>query len=169
FNQPHHSPYHRFHDINANCHLRQLVLDGSEFRDGGTECLAVPGIFQADGKHIFGCTNRTRTQLQPSQIQDVEGDDVSAANLSQHVLDWDAHIVEIYGRSRASLHTHLVFFGAAADSGKTALDQKCRELFPSHLGEYGKEIRGASVGDPHLLPVQHVILAVRTQISPSTY
>src|SRR5208282_2552444 len=51
----------------------------------------------------------------------------------------------------------------AADgkSREGSFDQECRELLTVNFREHGKQVGKARVGDPHLLAVQDVVLAVR--------
>src|SRR5206468_2168877 len=54
----------------------------------------------------------------------------------------------------------LVFFGADGKAGKRFLDQECCELLTVDLGEHGKQVGEAGVGDPHLFAIQNVVLPV---------
>jgi hypothetical protein len=73
-------------------------------------------------------------------------------------------IIEIDGRSRAAFDAHLPFFGTGLDAWIFALDQKGRELLAADFREDGVQISSAAVGDPHLLAIEDVVFAVRTQI-----
>ena len=78
---------------------------------------------------------------------------------AQHVFHRHRHVVEVDGGGGAALDAHLLFFGAGADAGKAALDQKRRELLAVDFREDGEEIGRAAVGDPHLLAVEDVVLS----------
>src|SRR5208282_2323332 len=105
-----------------------------------------------------------RTQFQPSDVQDVECDHVSTANLSQHVFHRHRNVVQIHGSGGTAGDAHLVFFRPAAHTGKIPLDQKCGELFSADFGKHGEQIGRAAVGDPHLLAIQHVVFSIRREI-----
>ena len=80
--------------------------------DGCAERLALLGVLEADCQHILGAAHRARAQLQPADVQDVERDDVAAADLAEHVLHGHLDVVEIDGGGGAALDAHLLFFGA---------------------------------------------------------
>src|SRR5262249_41879677 len=104
-------------------------------------------------KHILRSANREWTQLEPPEVQDVERDNVTAADLAEHILDRHGHIVEVNRGRRASFDPHLLLFGAGLDAGEAALDQECCELFAADFSEDRIEIGPSAVGDPHLLAV----------------
>ena len=141
-------------------HFCQFVLHGAEAGNGHAKCFALLGIFDTGGKNAFGCAHHRRPKLEPSDIENVEGNHVSAADFTQHVLNRHLHVVKIDGRRRAALDPHLVFLRAAGQSAKRALHNERRELLSPNLGEHDKHIRCAAVGNPHFLAVQDVMLAV---------
>ena len=59
-----------------------------------------------------------------------------------------------------------IFFSSAPldDAGERALDEERREFLAADFGEDGVEIGRAAVGDPHLLAVEDVVLAVGAQV-----
>ena len=68
--------------------------------------------FRETRSTFFRAAHGERPQLQPAQVQNVERDDVAAADLAQHVLDRHLHVVEIDGGGGTALDAHLLFFGA---------------------------------------------------------
>ena len=74
-------------------------------------------------------------ELEPADIQDVEGDDVAAADFAEHIFDGYGHVVEIHSRGGTALDAHLLFFGAGGDAGEFALDQEGGKLLAADLGE----------------------------------
>ena len=99
-------------------------------------------------------------QLEAAHVQDVEGDDVAFADFAEHVLDWHFAVVEDERRGGGAANAHLLFFVADGEAGKILLDEECGELFAVHFGENGEQVGEVCVGDPHLLAVEDVVLAV---------
>ena len=159
-----HAVAHRLGGEGPDRHLRQLVLDQAELRDGRPERFPLLGVLDGKTQYVLRCAHRERAQLQPAEIQDVERDDMAAADLAQNVLDRDRYIVQVDGRGRAAFDPHLLFFGAGLDAGEPALHQKSRELFASYFGEDRKEVGLAAVGDPHFLAVQNVMRPIGRKI-----
>src|SRR6185436_19229635 len=105
-------------------------------------------------QNVFRSSHSERPELQASYVENVERDDVAAADLAEHVLDRHANVVEVDGASRAALDAHLFFFGAGSHTRPSAFHEESGELFATHFGEHGEQIRGAAVCDPHLLAVE---------------
>ena len=103
------------------------------------------------------------TQLEAAHVQDVEGDDVSLADVAEHVLDRHLAVVEDERRGGRAADAHLLLFGADGEAGEVFLDQERGELLAVNLGEDGEQVGEVGVGDPHLLAVQDVVLAVGRQ------
>src|SRR5580692_8186150 len=112
------------------------------------------------------CPTHTHgAQLEAANVQDVEGDDVPLANFAEHVFGRNFAVVQNDGAGRRSADAHLVLFRADGKSGEGFLDQERREFFAINFGKDGKQIREAGVGDPHLLAVENVMLAVFRKLS----
>ena len=63
------------------------------------------------------------------------------------------------------LNAHLLFFRSPElDAGEGALDEEGGEFLAADLGKDGKEIGFAAVSDPHLLPVQDVMLTIGRKV-----
>src|SRR5579883_609540 len=124
FDQAAGSPRYGFRRVNADGHFGQLVLNDAEIRDGRAERLALFRIRERDLKHVLHAADRERAELQASQVQDVERDDVAAADLAQQVFFRDVDVIEENGRGGASLDAHLLFFGSGGYAGEIALDEK---------------------------------------------
>ena len=92
---------------------------------------------------------------------------MSAADFAQNVFHRHRHVVQIDGRGGTALDAHLLFFGARSHARKFALHQKRGELLAIHLRKDGVKIGRATVGDPHFLAVQDVVLAIRAQVGAS--
>ena len=101
-----------------------------------------------------------RAQLEAADVQDVEGDDVSLADLAEHVLDRHLAVVEDERAGRRAANAHLLLFRADGEAGEIAFDEERGELLAIDLREDGEQIGEVRVRDPHLLAVQDVVLAV---------
>ena len=124
-----------------------------------------------EGLALLGVSNRvrhrgtraadaTRTQLEAADVEDVKGDDVPLADVAEHVLHWHLAVVQDERGGRGAANAHLLFFGADGEAGKVFLDEERRELLAVHFREDRKQVGEVGVGDPHLLAVEDVVLAV---------
>src|SRR5208337_4189241 len=95
----------------------------TELGDRRTKRLALLGVLQTDCENVFRGANPRRTQLQASDIENVECDDVAAADFTQQVFHGHGHVIEIDRCGGTAGDTHLVFFGSAGYAGKLSLDQ----------------------------------------------
>ena len=102
-------------------------------------------------------------QLEPPDVQHVEGDLVPLADLAQHVLHGNLRILEDERGRGGALDPHLLLLGAGGDAGEGALHEERREVLAVDLGEDGVEVGEAAVGDELLRAVQDVVFAVRGQ------
>ena len=84
--QARHPIAHGLRRERANGHFRQFVLDHAEIGDRLAERFPFLGVLQADLQQTLAPAQRTRPQLQPPQIQNVEGNDVPAAHLAQQIF-----------------------------------------------------------------------------------
>ncbi len=100
------------------------MLDGSEIGDGVTEGFALFRVFQTHGQDILCSADRQRTQLQPTDIQNIECNYVTAPDLAEDIFDGHANIIEVDGGGGTAFDAHLVFLGAAGNAGESALDQR---------------------------------------------
>ena len=82
------------------------------------------------------------------------------ADLAQNVLHGHLTVVHDERAGRRSADAQFVLLRPHRESGIVALDQKSRELFAIHLGKNCEQVGEASIGDPHFLAVQDVVLAV---------
>jgi gluconate 5-dehydrogenase len=113
-------------------------------------------------ERLLGPRDVSRTELDASEVQDVERDLVAFADPSEHVLDRNLDVVEHeHGRGR-SVEPELLLVGSAHHA-HPALDDESRELFTVHLGEDGEDVGERAVGDPGLLPVERVEPAISGQ------
>jgi len=136
------------------------VLDGAEVGDGFSEGFALLGVLNRFGEHGLRTADAGGAELEAPEVEDVEGDDVAAADLAQNVLHRDLDVVEEDGRGRASVDAHLALFGAGLDAVEGALDEEGGELLPVDLGEDGVDVGPAAVRDPHLLAVEDVVFFI---------
>ena len=92
------------------------------------------------------------------KVQDVEGNDVAAADFAQDVFHWDRHIVEIHGGGRAALDAHLLFDAIKPRRKQGGKGQMRVEVSATHpalntdrlaVRPANAEARGAVVEAPH--------------------
>ena len=102
-----------------------------------------------------------RAQLEAADVQDVEGDVVALADFAEQVLDGNLAVGQDERAGGGAADAELVLFGADGEAGSVALDEEGGELSrrPT-FGEDGEQVGEAAVGDPHLLAVEDVVLAV---------
>ncbi len=105
-------------------------------------------------------THAHGAQLEAADVENVEGDDVPLADFAEHVFDRNLAVVQNDGAGGRPANAHLVLFRADGKSRESFLDQKRGELFAVDFGEDGEQVGEAGVGDPHLLAVENVMLAV---------
>src|SRR5262249_18309718 len=148
----------------ANRHLGQLVLDQAEAAYVGAERFALLGVLQRNAENVLGAAYGARPKLEPADIQNVEGNDMAAADFTEYVLHRHLDIAQIDRGGGAALHPHLLFSRAAGDSADRALDQECRNFLPFYLGEDGEEIGRPAVGDPHFLAIEDVVRAIGAEV-----
>ena len=90
---------------------------------------------------------------------------MAAANLAEQVFNRHRDVFENDRSRRTAPDPHLVLFRAGPDSRHAAFHKEGAELLPVDLGENRVEMRPAAVGNPHLLAIEDVVLAVRRQLS----
>src|SRR5712691_83990 len=104
---PHYTPVHRLDGENAYRHLGKFVLDRAEFCDRRPECFPLLGISEAGGQNVLRCTRGEWPDLEPSDVQHVERDDVAAADLSERILYRNLDVIEKQRGSRTPVKAHL--------------------------------------------------------------
>src|SRR5258708_3235413 len=82
----------------------------------------------------------------------------------QHVFLRHLAILQENRRRRASVNPHLVLFVARLEPRERALHDERREFLAVDLSKHHVHVREAAIGDPHLLPVQDVVLALAVQL-----
>ena len=152
--------HHRLACEYPHRHVRQLLADGPEVGDRLPERLALQRVRGRIRNRVLGPAHACGGQFQASHVEDVECDHVPASDLAEHVLDRHVDVVQVQRRCRAAAQSHLVLFGSRIDALERALDQERREVYAVDLREYRVQVRPAPVRDPHLLAVEHVVLAV---------
>ena len=154
---------HRLAGVEPGRHLRQLLADQAEVGDALAEGLALLGVGDGMLQRSARAADAACAQLEAADVQNVEGDDVSFADLAEHVLHRHLAVVQDERRGGRAADAHLLFFGADGEAGEVLLDQEGGELLAVDLGEDGEQVGEVGVGDPHLLAVQDVVLAVGRQ------
>src|ERR1700752_365129 len=112
--------------------------------------------------HQLHPTDAHRAQLEATNIQHIESNLVTLADFTKQVLDWRANVGKHERRRTRTLNTHLVFFTTRGEA-RLAFDYECTELVAVNFGKDNKDVGKTTVGDPHLLAVENVFLAIITQ------
>src|SRR5581483_10971939 len=120
-------------------HFGELMLNRAEFGDGASERFTLFGIFERDGKNVFGSTHTQCTEFQPSDVEDIESDYVSTADFAQDIFDRNGHVLKIDGGSGRAFNAHLLFLGSACHTAEGALYQKRSKFFAADLRKYGEQ------------------------------
>src|ERR1700688_880349 len=168
FDESGYTPGHGLGCENPNGHFGKFVLDSAEVSNSGAKGFSLLRVLDGDGEHILGGADRRRTKFQAPNIEHIERDDVTTPDFSQDVLDGNSYVIEINRSGGRAANTHLMFLGAAADTRKGSLHEEGAEFFASDFGEDGKQIGRATVGNPHFLAVEYVVLAVGSQVGTSS-
>ena len=85
---------------------------------------------------------------------------MALANLAQHVRRRHAHVVEVDRARGRALDPHLLLFGSKGDAWRGERHDEGRVFGLVDLGEGHHHVGEAGVGDPLLLSVEDVALAV---------
>ncbi len=102
-----------------------------------------------------------RAQLEAADVEDVEGDVVALADFAEQVLDRDFAVVRMSGQVEEPRMPSLCSSGPDGEAGGVALDEEGGELSRRQIfREDSVEVGETAVGDPHLLAVEDVVLAV---------
>ena len=107
-------------------HLAELVLDRAERRDRLAELLALRRVARRFADRALRAAAAHRAELEAREVQHVERDLVSLADLAEQVLRRHLHVLEDQRRRRRAVQAHLVLFLAARDAAERALDDEAR-------------------------------------------
>ena len=121
---------------------------------GWPNCLRCAGVLAGFADRALRAAAAHRAQLEAAEVQDVERDLVSLADLAEQVLRGHLHVLQNDRRRRRAVQAHLVLFLAARHAAERALDDEGGEVLAVDLGEDDEDVGEAAVGDPHLLAVQ---------------
>src|SRR6185369_5632722 len=139
-----------------------------EVSDDFLEGLALLGVANSIFERDARTANAHGAKLEASDVQNVEGDDVSLADFAKQIFCGNLTVCEDERARGRSSDTHLVFFGADREARKSFFNQKCGELFAVDFREDGEKVGKAGIGDPHLFAIQDVVLAVGRECGAST-
>src|SRR6185437_6111247 len=104
------------------------LLDQSKLGDALAKSLALLRVGDRRLQRVARAAHAGRSQFETADIQDVEGDDVSLADLAEQVFHRHLAIVENQRASRRSANTQLVLLGADGKTGKIPLNDKRRKF-----------------------------------------
>ena len=111
-------------------------------------------------------SHRASAQAGAAVVEDAHRHLEALAFLAEDVRRRHAHVVEEDGGRVRGANPHLVLVRAVRDAAEVAGDDEGGDLslllrrIQSRLREHGVEVRDAAVGDPELLPVEDVEVAV---------
>ena len=141
-------------------HVRDLLAHQSEIGDDFVERLPLLGIADGIFKRDPASAHAHCAQLEAADVQDVEGDQMTLADFAQQIFNGHFAVVQNDWASGGAANAHLVLFRAHRESGKILLYQEGGEFLAIDLREYGEQVGESGVGDPHLLAIQNVVLAI---------
>src|SRR5262245_52713716 len=124
-----------FERIRAHDHLADLVPDRSEVGDWLTELTACGCIPDGFADRTLRPAAAGGAQLEPAEVQDIEGNLVSLTDLAEHIVRRDPDVLKDDGRRRRSVEAHLVLFLAAREPSECTFDNERCEVLPVDLGK----------------------------------
>ena len=147
-----------FKGVRLDGHFTQFVADGAVFADGPTKLLACVGVFDTLCDGVLARANDHPTQLDPANVQDVDGNLEAFAALVEQVFGRHQHVAEEDLPGAGPLDAHLLFLGVHGDAVISLLEDEGAEVVVVvDFGEHDQHVREPAVGDPHLLAIQHVM------------
>ena len=149
-----------FERVEVDEHLPELCLDRAEVGDRLAERDAFLGVHRGDLCRALCRAERADAELEAPDVEDVKRDLVPLADLAEHVLFGDLDLFEVEQPGRGALEPHLLLFGACGDALAIGLDEDGAELVAIDLTEHREQVREPRVGDPHLLAIDDVVLAI---------
>ena len=150
-------------------HPGDLLLDGAVREDLGAELGAPGGVLHRLLDHLGHGAGEGGAHAEPAAVQDLHGDLEAVADVAEHVLHRDGHVVEVDLGRVGRLDAHLLLRRAARQAAERALHDERGHLVlrgvrlrvgDGRLGEHGEHLGDPAVRDPDLGAVEHVVLAV---------
>ena len=157
---------HGLAHVGERHHPGELLPDQAEVGDGLPEGLPLLGVGGRELDDVPDPGHAGDAQLEPADVQDVEGDAVPLADLAEQVSGGDHRVLEDERARRAAPDPHLVLLGTRGEPGRVAVDDEGGELVAVDLGEDDEDVGEAGVGDPLLGAVQDPVLAVGREHGP---
>ena len=114
----------------------------------------------AQRQHLPAAAATRGAELEPANVENGEGDLVTLADLAQHVRRRDAHVVEVDRARGRALDPHLLLLGSEGDARRGERHDEGGVPGLVDLGEGHHHVGDAGVGDPLLLPIDDVAIAV---------
>src|SRR5581483_6782556 len=148
-------------------HVGNLFANQAEVGDDFAKRLALLGILNRMLQRYARAAHAHRTQFETAHIKNVEGDHVPLADVAEHVFDRHFAIIEDDGAGGRPTDAHLVLFAANREAGEVSFDQKRGKFLAVDFGEDGEQVSKPRVGDPHLLAIQDVMLAIGRKLGAS--
>src|SRR6185503_1730843 len=119
----------------------------------------IAGIVERHLQALLGGADRAGSELEATDVQDVEGDLVSLPYFAEDRAGADVHVLQDELARRRSTDAELLLLGAGREARRRALDQERREVLAVDLGEHREQVREAGIGD-ELLRAGQAIAAV---------
>ncbi len=114
---------------------------------------------------MFCAADARSAQRESAGVQNVERDNVPAADFVQQIFLRHFAIFHEDRRGGAAVNSHLVLFVARRESGKRALDDERGKFFAVNFREHDVDVRKTAVGDPHFLAVENPVFSVGQKVS----
>ena len=123
--------------------------------------LAFVGILDGMRQSIFRSAQNGTAQFDSSDVEDIDRNLESLFPLVEQVFDRHMDVIEKDLTGRRPLNSHLLFLGVFRNPFGMSVYDEGREVFVIiDFGEYNHDIRESPIGDPHLLSVDDIVLAV---------
>ena len=147
----------------ADRHFAELGLDQAELAELLAERGSLFRIFRRIFQRALRAAHAGDSQRVAPGVERVERDDVAAPDFVEQIFLRYRRVFEKQRHGGAAADAHLVFLGADGEAGRAALDDERRNFLAIHFREDDVHVGESAVGDPHLLPVENPVLAVRRQ------
>ena len=119
---------HRVGDEDARRHVGELLLDRAELGDRLSELLPVAGVLDGAVEALARGSDGAAAELEPSDVQDVDRDLVTAPRLAEEVLRRHLCVLQDELARRRALDAELLLLGPGRNAGIATLDQERGEL-----------------------------------------
>ncbi len=131
------------------------MFDRAERRDRLAELLSLSCVASRLADRDLRAATAHRPELEAREIEHVERDLVTLADLAEQVVRGNLDVLQNHRRRRRAVQPHLVLFLAVRDAVERAFDDERAEELAVDLGKDDIDVGESAVGDPGLLAVEH--------------